>query len=219
MEWSTLAWNVVGVVLALAAIDARSVALAGFGLDSLIEIGASTVVLWELCGTGAARERRAIRMIGLAFVALAIYLTVQCAVVLATGFRPQHSTLGITWTAVTAVVMFGLAAGKPDRVGRGRATQGQDRSQVGDEAGGQDQLAEINPVQASAPSNRHGVALRCWSGDLGEPSCVLGRARPPLACYGCEWCARRPWWSSPSLLLGLTCTVTSSSRGTSWSRR
>ena len=43
LEWATLAWNVVGiVVLGVAAIGARSVALAGFGLDSLIEIGAST---------------------------------------------------------------------------------------------------------------------------------------------------------------------------------
>ncbi|GGR08144.1 hypothetical protein [Kitasatospora griseola] len=45
LEYTTLAWNVLGiVVLAIAAIAAKSVALAGFGLDSLIEIGASTVV-------------------------------------------------------------------------------------------------------------------------------------------------------------------------------
>ena len=51
LEYATLAWNVAGVVvLALAALAARSVALAGFGLDSLIEIGASTVVIWELPG-------------------------------------------------------------------------------------------------------------------------------------------------------------------------
>ena len=53
LEYATLAWNVAGiVVLAIAAVSARSVALAGFGLDSLIEIGASTVVIWELSGTG-----------------------------------------------------------------------------------------------------------------------------------------------------------------------
>ena len=47
LEGTTLGWNVVGIiVLAFAAIGARSVALAGFGLDSLIEVGASTVVLW-----------------------------------------------------------------------------------------------------------------------------------------------------------------------------
>lgn len=113
LEYTTLAWNLAGiVVLAIAAIAARSVALAGFGLDSLIEIGASTVVIWELSGTGEARQRRALRLIGFGFAALALYLLVQSTWVLATGFRPHHSPLGIGWTAVTAVVMFVLAAGK-----------------------------------------------------------------------------------------------------------
>lgn len=113
LEVATLVWNVVGIfVLAIAAVSARSVALAGFGLDSLIEIGASTVVLWELSGTGEARQRRALRLIGWAFLALAAYLTVQTLIVLGTGYHPHHSPLGIVWTAVTALAMFGLAAGK-----------------------------------------------------------------------------------------------------------
>ena len=121
LEVGTLGWNVVGiVVLAIAAIRARSVALAGFGLDSLIEIGASTVVLWELAGPGQgldaaraqARQRRAMRAIGVAFVALSAYLAVQSTAVLVAGFRPRHSALGIGWTAVTALAMFALAAGK-----------------------------------------------------------------------------------------------------------
>jgi len=117
LEGATLGWNVVGiVVLAIAAIRAHSVALAGFGLDSLIEIGASTVVLWELSGTGVDRQRRALRLIAAAFLALAAYLTIQTVVVLATGHHPRHSPLGISWTAVTALVMFGLAYGK-HRVG------------------------------------------------------------------------------------------------------
>ena len=113
LEYTTLAWNVIGiVVLAVAAIGARSVALAGFGLDSLIEIGASTVVVWELSGSGEDRQRRALRLIGCGFAALAGYLLIQSTLVLATGFRPHHSALGIGWTAVTAAVMAGLAAGK-----------------------------------------------------------------------------------------------------------
>jgi divalent metal cation (Fe/Co/Zn/Cd) transporter len=113
LEVATLSWNVVGViVLAVAAVRAQSVALAGFGLDSFIEIGASLVVLWELSGTGAARQRRALRLIAVAFLALAGYLTVQTIVVLATGFRAQHSVLGIVWTAITAAAMFALALGK-----------------------------------------------------------------------------------------------------------
>ncbi|HST66207.1 MAG TPA: cation transporter [Mycobacteriales bacterium] len=118
LEAATLGWNAVGiVVLAIAAAGARSVALVGFGLDSLIEIGASTVVLWELTGTGADRQRRALRLIAAAFLALALYLLVQTVLVLATGFQPRPSPLGITWTALTAAAMFALAAGK-NRVGR-----------------------------------------------------------------------------------------------------
>ncbi len=118
LETATLAWNVAGIaVLAFAAVTARSVALAGFGLDSLIEIGASTVVIWELTGTSEDRQRRALRIIGIAFGLLGCYLAVQSSVVLALGFHPRHSTLGIVWTAVTAVVMFALAAGK-SRTGR-----------------------------------------------------------------------------------------------------
>jgi divalent metal cation (Fe/Co/Zn/Cd) transporter len=118
LEWATLGWNVVGIgILAIGAVTARSVALAGFGLDSLIEIGASTVVIWELSGTGADRQRRGLRLIGYAFAALAVYLLVQSTVVLAAGYHPRHSVLGIVWTAVTAAVMFALAAGKA-RTGR-----------------------------------------------------------------------------------------------------
>jgi divalent metal cation (Fe/Co/Zn/Cd) transporter len=118
LEYVTLGWNVAGiVVLAIAAAGARSVALAGFGLDSLIEIGASTVVIWELSGTGAERQRRGLRLIGFAFAVLGVYLLVQSTVVLAARYHPGHSVLGMAWTAVTAAVMFALASGKA-RTGR-----------------------------------------------------------------------------------------------------
>jgi hypothetical protein len=89
LEYTTLAWNVVGiVVLAVTAITARSVALAGFGLDSLIELGAFAVGIWELSDTGQARQRRALRLIGAAFALLAIYLAVQATLVLAPATTP-----------------------------------------------------------------------------------------------------------------------------------
>lgn len=95
LEQATLGWNVAGiVVLTVAATRARSVALAGFGLDSLVEIGASTVVLWELSGTGEARQRTALRLIGGAFLALSAYIAVQSAVVLATAFHPRTARWG-----------------------------------------------------------------------------------------------------------------------------
>jgi divalent metal cation (Fe/Co/Zn/Cd) transporter len=113
LEYVTLGWNVVGVmVLAVAAISARSVALGGFGLDSLIEIGASTVVIWELSDSSERRQRTGLRVIGAAFLVLAVYLCVQSTIVLAAHYEPRHSPLGIGWTSVTALVMFALAAGK-----------------------------------------------------------------------------------------------------------
>jgi divalent metal cation (Fe/Co/Zn/Cd) transporter len=114
LEYTTLAWNVIGVgVIATAAVQARSVALAGFGLDSLIEIFASVVVVWDLKGSATEkRERHALRLIGIAFFALAAYIAVQATYVLAAGAHPDASVLGIAWTGVTCLVMLGLAWGK-----------------------------------------------------------------------------------------------------------
>ena len=116
LEYATLGWNVVGVVvLAIAAIAAGSLALAAFGVDSLIEIVASAVVVWQLKGEeGSERERRALRIIAIAFVTLAIYIAIQATVSITSQIQPGHSTLGIAWLAVTVVAMFALAAGKRD---------------------------------------------------------------------------------------------------------
>lgn len=114
LEYATLGWNVIGSVLVLAAaVLSRSVALAGFGLDSLIEIVASLVVVWQLRELHALeRERRALRIIGIAFLLLAVYIAAQSVYVLASEARPHRSLLGIVWLALTAVAMFALAAGK-----------------------------------------------------------------------------------------------------------
>jgi divalent metal cation (Fe/Co/Zn/Cd) transporter len=113
LEYGTPGWNVVGSVLVLsAAAAARSVALAGFGLDSVIEIVASAVVVWQLKGTGKAREQKGLRVIGVAFVVLALYIGTQSTYVLVAGFRPHHSQLGIAWLALTALAMFALAYAK-----------------------------------------------------------------------------------------------------------
>jgi divalent metal cation (Fe/Co/Zn/Cd) transporter len=110
LEVVTLAWNVVGVVvLALLALQARSIALFGFGLDSLVEIGASAVVLWELQGVGGERERRALTYIAVSFAVISIYLGIQSTLSLASGSHAHHSPLGIAWIATTAAVMFVLA--------------------------------------------------------------------------------------------------------------
>ena len=116
LEYGTLAWNVVGtLVLVFAAVTSGSVALAGFGVDSLIEIVASAVVVWQLKGgVGAGRERRALRVIAIGFVLLAVYIAVQAGVSLSSRTHPGHSIVGIVWLAATVLVMFALAAGKRD---------------------------------------------------------------------------------------------------------
>lgn len=118
LEYSTLAWNVIGtVVVTFAALRSHSIALAGFGLDSLIEIGASIIVVWELTGTGENRQKLALRMIGVSFIAVASYILIQSTRALYLHVQPGTSPLGIAWLIVTCVAMVVLALGK-GRIGR-----------------------------------------------------------------------------------------------------
>lgn len=113
LEYATLGWNVVGTgIIIVAAFKAGSVALVGFGLDSLIEIFASIIVVWQLKGIDQDRERTALRLIGTAFFALAFYVLAQAAYTLLTGSHPGQSLGGIAWLAATLVVMLLLARGK-----------------------------------------------------------------------------------------------------------
>jgi divalent metal cation (Fe/Co/Zn/Cd) transporter len=100
------------VIVLFAAYAARSVALAGFGLDSLIEIFASVVVIWQLSGIHLQRERRALRLIGSAFIALVLYLVGQLLYTLLSGTHPAPSPGGLLWIAATFVAMLLLAFGK-----------------------------------------------------------------------------------------------------------
>jgi divalent metal cation (Fe/Co/Zn/Cd) transporter len=113
LEYATLGWNVVGVGFVVwAAVLARSVALAGFGLDSLIEIFASIIVVWQLTGSHRDRECTALRLIGGAFVALGLYILGQIVVTLLTRTHPATSPLGIIWLTLTLLAMLVLAYGK-----------------------------------------------------------------------------------------------------------
>lgn len=113
LEYLTLGWNVVGtVVVVVAALAARSVALAGFGLDSLIEIFASVIVVWQLTSVHQQRERQALRLIGGAFIALAVYILAQTTYTLLTQAHPRPSIGGIVWLAATLIAMLLLSYGK-----------------------------------------------------------------------------------------------------------
>jgi divalent metal cation (Fe/Co/Zn/Cd) transporter len=113
LEYATIAWNVmeVGVTIALG-IAARSLALIAFGLDSVVEIGASSVVIWQLRRRDLARTMRALALVGLAFFALSAVLLVGSVASLVDGRRPDDSVPGVVYLAVTAVVMFSLSFAK-----------------------------------------------------------------------------------------------------------
>ena len=122
LEYATLAWNVVGGVVLLAAATAvGSLALAGFGIDSVIEIVASAVVVWQLKGTaGDGRDRLALRIIAAAFALLALYIAAQAVGTLLVADHPGTSAVAIAWLALTVVAMLTLAAAKRatgDRLG------------------------------------------------------------------------------------------------------
>ncbi len=113
LEYITLGWNVVGCAVAVwAGIEAASLALVGFGIDSAIEIFASVVVVWQLHATHKDNEQLALKLIGGAFMLLSLYLLVRSAQVLMEQVHPQTSIVGGVWLVITALAMFSLAYGK-----------------------------------------------------------------------------------------------------------
>lgn len=116
LEWATTAWNLMEVFVTIGlGLAAKSLALVAFGLDSLIEVFASTVVIWHLReGRDPApdRTRLAFRLIALAFFTLAVFLVVASVRSLVLGSRPDDSVAGIAYLGLTSVVMFTLASAK-----------------------------------------------------------------------------------------------------------
>lgn len=117
LEYATIAWNVGEAVLTISlGVAATSLALIGFGSVSVIEVFASAVVVWHILPGHAeddtGRTKRALRLTSAAFAALALALTVLAIRDLATGRRADESIFGILYLAITAAVMFALAAAK-----------------------------------------------------------------------------------------------------------
>src|SRR4249919_2144978 len=107
LEYITLGWNVIGAGIVMgAAYLTGSVALAGFGIDSLIEIFASVIVVWQLRGVGLAREHQALRLISIAFFALSLYIGVQSLRAFIVQAHPIGSPFSIFWLAMTVVIML-----------------------------------------------------------------------------------------------------------------
>jgi divalent metal cation (Fe/Co/Zn/Cd) transporter len=121
LAWGGNAWHFVEFAIALGAgVAAGSIALVGFGFDSLIESLAGFVIIWRFAASGAhveTRERRAQQLIAVSYFLLVAYITVEATRTLALGNQPETSWVGIGLAAFTAPTMPLLARAKR-RVGR-----------------------------------------------------------------------------------------------------
>ena len=107
----TITWNVIEAVIALSAgAVASSAALIGFGLDSVIEVASAAAIAWQFTRRDPERwEKATVRLIGGAFLALAVYVAVD-AILALTGVRdPDHSPVGIGIAIASLIVMPVLA--------------------------------------------------------------------------------------------------------------
>lgn len=113
LAWGGNGWHLIEFAIALGAgIAAGSVALIGFGADSLIEVFSGSVIAWLFtAGRGALEdaERLARRLIAMSYFVLTGYILVESLRDLIGGHHPQTSWVGIALAAVTAVTMPMLA--------------------------------------------------------------------------------------------------------------
>src|SRR5213594_2351120 len=119
LEGVTVGYNALeGMVAIVAGIAAGSVALTGFGVDSVIEVTSGALLWWRLraelgwAPLGPIVERRASRGAGLLLLALGVYIVTESARRLLTGNRPEASLVGIVLTALSLIVMPLLARAK-----------------------------------------------------------------------------------------------------------
>src|SRR5437879_3186683 len=118
LEHFTIAWNALeGLVAIVAGAVAGSISLVGFGMDSFIEVTSGTVLLWRMSVDADAlkRERNemlSLRLIGVCFLALAVYVGYESVSDLASRKAPEHSIPGIILACVSLVVMPLLSRAK-----------------------------------------------------------------------------------------------------------
>ena len=158
LNWLTIGYNVVEAVVAIGAgVVSGSVALLGFGLDSVIEVTASGAAQWRLRADldpvrRAHAERVTLRIIGWSFLALATYVVIDSAATLLQHEPPERSVVGLVLLALSAVVMPVLARAKR-RVAREMSSRALDAEAT------QTSLCAYLSVIALA-----GVALNAWFG-------------------------------------------------------
>ena len=115
IEFLSIGWtgleSIVGII---AGVLAGSVALIGFGFDSVIEVVSSLVLVWRLSDASATEDREAFahRLVGVCFLALAVYVSFEAMKDLLAHSTPRVSYLGIIYAAACVIVMPLLARAK-----------------------------------------------------------------------------------------------------------
>jgi divalent metal cation (Fe/Co/Zn/Cd) transporter len=115
LEYFTLSWNLGDAAVAVGAgLFAASIALIGFGIDSLIESLSGGILLWRLqrAQTDEKRERQALLLVGTSFFLLALYVAVEAGTSLLRREQPEISVVGIVLSIVSLIVMPLLAHAK-----------------------------------------------------------------------------------------------------------
>ena len=137
LEYFTIAWNSLeGVVSIVAGVLAGSISLIGFGIDSFIEVTSGAALLWRLHhDLNPSRreeiERRTLRIVGLCFIALAVYIAFDSVASLIRRAAPERSLPGILIAALSLCVMPLLAKAKRKvAVGIGSAAMHADSRQT-----------------------------------------------------------------------------------------
>ncbi len=109
LSWASLGYMALeGAVAIIAGIVAGSIALIGFGIDSMIEGFASVVIIWRFTGArtlSEAAERKAQKLVAIQFFVLAPYVAVEATRSLVNGDRPEESVVGIALAASSVVLM------------------------------------------------------------------------------------------------------------------
>ena len=112
LEYITIGWNSLEAVAAIGAgVLAGSIALVGFGFDSVIESLSGAILLWRLVA-GDTREKLALRLVGISFLVLAAYISFDAIKSLILHEQSERSYLGIAIAALSLVVMPLLARSK-----------------------------------------------------------------------------------------------------------
>lgn len=112
-EYLTIAWNVFeGLSSMFVGFITGSISLFAYGLESSVEVFASSIVVWELKGTGKGREKIALKLIGVAYLIVSAYVFFDAAQSLLAGHHPERSFLGVILMIITACVMLLLGIKK-----------------------------------------------------------------------------------------------------------